>query len=87
MLKTIKLFDKLAPKKSNNSKSASSKNDGSKPAFKKNNNNGKVRLEGNDIEYAKKLRKSKSQKTSKLGILKSEKTSKSLALAKLGKKL
>ena len=62
MLKTIELPDVSAP----------SKNDGNKPAFGKNDNTIKVRFDGDDVEYAKKSRKLKSQK-----LVKSQKLSKS----------
>ena len=46
----IRLPDKPAP----------SKNDNSRPVFEKNNSNNKVRFGNNGIEYIKKLRKLKS---------------------------
>ena len=61
MLKTTRLFDKLALGRNNNSKLVFSKNNNSKPAFKKNNSNNKVNrfgIDRNDIEYIKKLEKS-----------------------------
>ena len=85
MLKTIRLFDKLAPSKNNDSKSAFSKNNNNKPAFRKNNGNSKIDrfdLSRNDIKHTK-----KSGKLSKLRKLKSKKTFKSWNLTKLGKKL
>ena len=74
MLKTTRLLDKPAPNKNNGSRSISNRNDNNRPTFEKNNGNGKVHrfnVSKNDMEYAKKsrklfkLRKSKSEKTSK----------------------
>ena len=79
MLKITGSPDKPAPSRNNGSKSASSRNDDSRPASRRNNGNGEVNRFGvgrNGVEHAKKLGKSKS-----------EKTSKSQNLAKSGKKL
>ena len=75
MLKIIRLFDKPSLNKNNGSRSASSYNINSKLIFGKNDNNDKVDKFGvskNCVEYAK-----KSRKLSKLRKSKSEKTSKS----------
>ena len=79
MLKTIGSSDKPAPSKNNSSRSASSRKNNSRPASKKNNGDNEIDrfgVGGNDMKYAKKSGKSKS-----------EKTSKSQNLAKSGKKL
>ena len=56
MLKITKPLNKLPP----------SRNNGSKPAFRKNNENGEVdRFGSNDIKHAKKLEKLKGQKLAK----------------------
>ena len=83
MLKTTRLFDKLAPSKNNGSKLNFRKNDNSRLIFKRNDGNNKVNGFGvneNGVKHAKKL-----EKLSKLGKLKSEKTSKSWKLSKSGK--
>ena len=49
MLKTTRLFNKLAL----------SKNNGNRPSLKKNKDNGEVRFNGNSIEHTKKLGKLK----------------------------
>ena len=67
ILKTTRLSEPVSDK-NNGNKSASSKNNDSIPTFEKNNINNKVDRFGiseNDVENAKKLRKSKSEKTSK----------------------
>ena len=72
MLKIIGLPDKPASNRNNGSKFASSRIDNSKPAFRRNNGNGEVDgldISRNGVEHAKK----------------SEKTSKSRKLSKLGK--
>ena len=72
MLKTTGLPNESAPSRNDGSKSASSRNDNSRPASGKNDGDGEVDgvgVGGNDMEHAKK----------------SEKTSKSYKLSKLGK--
>ena len=69
------LPDKSAPSKNNDSRLASNKNNNSKPISRKNDNDGEVDrfgVSGNGVEHAK-----KSEKLSKSGKSKSEKTSKS----------
>ena len=58
-MKTTKSPDKLTPNKNNNSKQAFGQNNSSKLASGKNNNNGKLSFDGDNVEYAKKLRKLK----------------------------
>ena len=68
MLKKIELFDKLAFGKNNNSR----------PAFEKNNSNGKFdKLGSNSVEHDKKLKRLKGLKLCKSQKLKSEKLAKS----------
>ena len=85
MLKTTESPDKPAPSRNDGSKSASSMNNDSRPASER--NNGDSEVDGfcvgrNDMEHTKKLGKSKSekmfksQKLSKSGKSKGEKTSK-----------
>ena len=74
MLKTLKSPNKLAPGQNNDNRSSISKNDNSKLASEKNNDNNEVNRFGvckNTIKHAK-----KSGKLLKLGKLKSKKTSK-----------
>ena len=75
MLKTTGSPDEPAPSKNNGSKSASNRNNNSRPVFKRNNGNNKINEFGigDGVKYAKKSRKSKGQKLSKSGKLKSEK--------------
>ena len=80
-----------APSKNNANRSVSSRNDNSRPVSRRNNGNGEVdgfSIGRNSVEYAKKSGKSStSEKLSKSGKLKGEKTFKSWNLAKSGKKL
>ena len=80
MLKINKSIDKLTFGKNNSSRPAFNKNNSSKPASGRKNGNGKFNKfsVGNDnIEYAKKLGKSKAPKLFKLRKSKSEKLAKS----------
>ena len=95
MLKMTGSPDEPAPSRNDGNKSVSSRNDNSRLAFRKNDGNGEVDefgVGGNSVEHAKKLGKSKCEKTSKSrklsmsGKSKGEKMSKSWTLAKLGKK-
>ena len=60
ILKIIRLPNKLALNKNNNSKSAFIKNDSSRPFLGKNNGNNEVRFNNNSIKHIKKLKKLKS---------------------------
>ena len=85
MLKTTRLPNKPAFNKKNSSKLASSRKNNSKLFSRKNDDNNEddeFSINKNDVKYAKKPRK-----WSKLRKSKSEKTSKSQNLATLGKKL
>ena len=80
MLKTIESLDKLASSRNNGNKSAFSRNDDSKLVSEKNNGNNEVDRFGiskNDVEYTK-----KSEKLFKAEKSKSKKTSKSWKLSK-----
>ena len=62
MLKITRSPNKLASNRNKSSRSASNKNDNNRSTFGRNNGNGKVNrsgFNGNSIEYAKKLGKSK----------------------------
>ena len=61
----LKTTNEPAPSRNDGSRSASSRNDDSKPVFGKNDGNGEVDGFGGGVEHAKKLRKSKGQKTFK----------------------
>ena len=66
MLKTTELFDEPTHSRNNSNRVASSKDDRSKLAFRKNDSNNKVdRFTSNSMEYVKKSRKLKGQKLSK----------------------
>ena len=88
MVKTIKSPDKLVLSKNNSSRSAFSKNENSKLASEKNNINNKVNgLSVDDVEYAKKSKKLKSQnlaKFRKLFKLEKSKSEKSKNCQKVG---
>ena len=60
IFKKIWSSDKLALNRNDNSKPASSKNDSSRLAFGNNDGNSKVKFANNNMEYTKKLGKSKS---------------------------
>ena len=70
----LKTTNELAPSKNDGRRSASSRNNDSRPAFGRNEGNGEVDGFGGGVEHVKKSEKSKGQKTSK-----------SRKLAKLGK--
>ena len=91
MLKITRWPNKPVSSRNNGNKSAFSKNDNSKLASGRNNSNGELNrfdVGGNCVEHAKKSEKtSKSRKLSKSKKPKSEKMSKSRNLAKSGKKM
>ena len=60
ILQTTESSDKLAPSRNDSSKLVSNRNNGNKIAFKRNNGNSKIKVDSNNIEYAKKLEKLKS---------------------------
>ena len=61
----LKTTNEPAPSKNNGGRSASSRNNDSKPDCRRNDGNGEVNGFDGDVEHAKKSRKSKGQKTSK----------------------
>ena len=66
MLKITRSSNKPAPSRNDVNRSASSKNNDSKPVFGRNDGNSEIdRFGGNGVKYTKKLEKSKGKKLAK----------------------
>lgn len=82
-MKTTRLLDDSTSSKNNNNKPAFSRNNGSRSLSRRNNKNGKIKRFGDiSINYAEKLKKSKTLKLFNLRKSKSEKLTKSRKLSK-----